>query len=197
MRSGLDTVISLMITCEVIMKSPKVKVFRNLAAQIASTEGFIATTPFVNARADMEYMKAGFRPIESNNDPSAGIVMISVSAEVAARVDRVDVARSYPIASMSAGAGEKETNAEDATVKKDEDKKTNMSLRVQDAVGEGDEGGGVLPADTGVVDLSFVEIFVRPLCSLLTVAADSVVFIFGVVDPPLTKTDLTVGLFLT
>ena len=179
------------------MKSPKVKVFRNLAAQIASTEGFIATTPFVNARADMEYMKAGFRPIESNNDPSAGIVMISVSAEVAARVDRVDVARSYPIASMSAGAGEKETNAEDATVKKDEDKKTNMSLRVQDAVGEGDEGGGVLPADTGVVDLSFVEIFVRPLCSLLTVAADSVVFIFGVVDPPLTKTDLTVGLFLT
>ena len=197
MRSGLDTVISLMITCEVIMNSPKVKVFRNLAAQIASTEGFIATTPFVKARADMEYMKAGFRPIESNNDPSAGIVMISVSADVAARVDRVDVARSYPMASMSAGAGEKETNAEDATVKKDEDKKTNMSLRVQDAVGEGDEGGGVLPADTGVVDLSFVEIFVRPFCSLLTVAADSVVFIFGVVDPPLTKTDLTVGLFLT
>ena len=57
--------------------------------------------------------------MESSNDPSAGMVMISVNAEVAARMDRVDVARSDPIASISAGAGEKETNADDATVKKE------------------------------------------------------------------------------
>ncbi len=179
------------------MKSPKIKVFTNLAAQIAITEGFIATTPCTNAIADMEYMNAGFRPIESNKDPSAGIVMISVSADVAARVDRVDVARSNPIASMSAGAGEKATSAEDATVKKDDVKKTNMSLRVHDAVGEGDDGGGLLAADTGVVDLSFCDMFVCPFFSLLSIVADSVVFTFGVVDPPLTKTELAVGLFRT
>lgn len=198
MRSGFDTEMSAMITCEVIMKSPKFKVFRNLDAQIAITDGFNATTPLTNAMAATEYINAGFRPMESSNDPSAGMVMISVNAEVAARMDRVDVARSDPIASISAGAGEKETKADDATVKKDEVRKTDMSLRVHGASGEDDDGDCVLAEATVVVDLSFVEIFVCPFfVSLLSVGADSAFFLFGAVDPPRTKTDLAVGLFLT
>jgi hypothetical protein len=54
-------------------------------------------------------------------DPNAGDMMISVSAALADKIDKVDVARSVPISATRAGAGENATRAKDRTIKKDDD----------------------------------------------------------------------------
>lgn len=117
-----------------VKNDPKHNVLTNLAAQIVITVGFIATTPFTAAMIAMATKNAGFRPMESRRDPNAGEIMISVSAAEDPRMDKVDVARSDPISSMRAGAGEKATNADDAVVRKDDVRNIIMSLRFQDDV---------------------------------------------------------------
>ena len=115
-----------------VKKDPKHSVLTNLAAQIVITVGLIATTPFTAAIIAIATRNAGFRPMESRRDPNAGEIMISVRAAEDPKMDKVDVARSDPISSMRAGAGENATNADDAVVRKDDVKNTIISLRVQD-----------------------------------------------------------------
>lgn len=173
------------------MNDPKASDLTNLDTQIVITDGFIATSPCTKATIDIADMNAGFRPMESNRDPTAGEIIISVSAALAARVDKVDVARSDPIASMRAGAGENATKAEDATVKKDDARKIIMSLRVQDS--DEDDGGR---DNATAVDLSFFKTLVCPFFLLLIVETYCIDFLFCVVDPPRTKMDFAVGLLL-
>jgi len=85
------------------------------------TEGWIETAPFATVIANRVNIKAGFRPKESSMDPNAGDIMISSSAALAAKIDKVDVARSVPISAMRAGAGANATRANARTIKKDDD----------------------------------------------------------------------------
>lgn len=146
------------------------------------------TNPCTKAMQDSAKMIAGFRPIESNKDPNAGEIIISVNAAHAAIVDRVDVARSDPISAMRAGAGEKATKVEDKVKKKDDDRKTIKSLRLQDADADADDGDDVRSF------LLFVAFNSFPF-SLRFVLADRSNSVRRIVDPPLRKIDAVVCLF--
>ena len=142
-------------------------------------------------------MNAGFRPMESSRDPTAGETKISVSAAHDAMMDKVDVARSDPISAMRARAGENETKAWDTIYKKDDSRKIDKSLGVQDAAADDDDDDGVddeAGDDNVVADLSFFE--EPPLFSLLFECADCCFFLFCIVDPPLKKIDRLGGFVL-
>lgn len=118
------------------------------------------------------HMNAGFRPVESRRDPTAGDTKISVSAAHAAMMDNVDVARSDPISATRARAGEKETKALHTMYKKDDNRKTLKSEGVQDVDGDDVDGdvGEEVGDDIAVVELSSFE--VPPLFSSSFVCAD-------------------------
>ena len=150
-----------------------------------NTLGFIATRPLTKDRMDMATTYAGFRPMESKRDPNAGEIMISVSAAVDPKMDRVDVARSDPIASIRAGAGENATNADDAVVRKDDVRNTDMSLRLQ--ITDDDDFDCVEGDEADDAESSFFASLALPFVLLSFVEVDCIDFLFGAVDPPLTK----------
>jgi hypothetical protein len=91
--------------------------------------------------------------MESSRPPNAGEMIISVNAAHAAIMDKVDVARSDPISAMRTGAGENPTKDADKTMKKDADRNTPKSLRVQDSDADADEDDNDDVVDDDVVDL--------------------------------------------
>lgn len=120
-NSGLDTERSLMIACDAIKNKPTHNDPTNLDAHIVKTDGFKDTAPLATVNSNRVHNKADFLPTTSSKEPNAGERIISAKAAPADRMDRMEVARSVPIFSTRAGAGENATNATERMIKKDDD----------------------------------------------------------------------------
>lgn len=83
----------------------------------ATDDGRIATTALAIMTGRMADTNTGLRPTASINDPMVGEKAISKRAAVAERIESVLAATSVPSRSIKAGAGEKATNPDPATIK--------------------------------------------------------------------------------
>mmetsp|Transcript_15899 Transcript_15899/g.36810 ORF Transcript_15899/g.36810 Transcript_15899/m.36810 type:complete len:239 (-) Transcript_15899:133-849(-) len=193
MRSGFDSVISLMMTWDVVTNDAKEIMATNFATQIVSTDEWILTSPCTKAMHDIVNISAGFRPIESSKDPKAGEIIISVNAAQAAIIDSVDVARSDPISAIRAGAGEKATRVVDKRDRNEDDCKTAKVLPCEnsdvDAIVE--RVGSVC----GVVDSVFSKLSTSFKIAFAFVSARSIAFFLCIVDPPLRHKENSLELF--
>jgi hypothetical protein len=111
-------VMSLNIACDVKNTRLPPTDATTLEMQIDATDdGRIATTALAITTGRMADTSTGLRPTESINDPIVGEKAISKRAAVAERIESVLAATSVPSRSIKAGAGEKATNPDPATIK--------------------------------------------------------------------------------